>query len=109
MELEAEYVETLRHRGETQVSTSTKLPETNRQTPPNDSIGGTNGVSMGEALTKIVNSMGEQREQMSKRMSELEIAVHVERKNLREEINRNRQEVSSSEKRLKERTDYTWP
>ena len=38
-------------------------------------------------------------------MSELERAVHVVRENLREEINRNRQEVSRSEKRLKERTD----
>ena len=34
-----------------------------------------------------------------------ERAVHVERENLREEINRNRQEVSRSEKRLKERTN----
>ena len=42
---------------------------------------------------------------MSLRMSELERAVHVERKNLREEIYRKRQEVSRSEKRLKERTD----
>ena len=38
-------------------------------------------------------------------MSELEKAVHVERESLREEINRNRQEVSKSEKPLKERTD----
>ena len=38
-------------------------------------------------------------------MSELERAVHAERKSLREEINRNRQEISRSEKRLKERTD----
>ena len=38
-------------------------------------------------------------------MSELERAVHVERENLREQINRNRQEVSRSEKRLSERTD----
>ena len=42
---------------------------------------------------------------MSIRMSELERAVHVERESLREEINRNRQEVGRSEKRLKERTD----
>ena len=42
---------------------------------------------------------------MCLRKSELERAVHVERENLREEINRNRQEVSRSEKRLKERTD----
>ena len=38
-------------------------------------------------------------------MSELEKAVHVERESMREEINRNRQEASRSEKRLKERTD----
>ena len=38
-------------------------------------------------------------------MSELERAVHIERESLREEINRNRQEVSRSKKRLKERTD----
>ena len=38
-------------------------------------------------------------------MSELERAVHIERERLREEINRNRQEVDRSEKRLKERTD----
>ena len=42
---------------------------------------------------------------MSIRMSELERVVHVERKSLREEINRNRQEASRSGKRLKERTD----
>ena len=42
---------------------------------------------------------------MSIRMSELERAVHVERESLREEINRNKQEASRSEKRLKERTD----
>ena len=39
------------------------------------------------------------------RMSELERAVHIERESLRAEINRNRQEVGRSEKRLKERTD----
>ena len=38
-------------------------------------------------------------------MSELQRAVHVEIESLREEINRNRQEVGRSEKRLKERTD----
>ena len=52
-----------------------------------------------------MGSIGEQNEQMSLRVSELERAVHVERENLLEEINRNRQEVSRSEKRLKERTD----
>ena len=52
-----------------------------------------------------MGSIGEQNEQMSIRMSELERAVHVERESLRKEINRNRQEVGKSEKRLKERTD----
>ena len=41
-------------------------------------------------------------------MSELERTVHVERESLREEINRSRQEVSRSEKRLKERKDEHW-
>ena len=60
------------------------------------------GASIEEALTNIVGSKGEQNEQMSFRMSELERAVHVEREILREEINRNRQEASRIEKRLKE-------
>ena len=64
-----------------------------------------NGASLKEALNNIVGSIGEQNEKMSIRMSELEIAVHVERESLREEINRNRQEVGRSEKSLKERTD----
>ena len=38
-------------------------------------------------------------------MNEQERAVHAERGYLREEINRNSQEVSKSEKRLKEKTD----
>ena len=64
-----------------------------------------NGASIEEALTNIVGSIREQNEQISIRMSELERAVHVERESLREEINRNRQEASRSEKRLKKRTD----
>ena len=64
-----------------------------------------NGVSIKEALTNIVGSIGEQNELMSIRMSELKKAVHVERESLREEINRNRQEVAGSEKRLKEKID----
>ena len=52
-----------------------------------------------------MGSIGEQNEQMSIRMSELERAVDVERESLRKEINRNRQEVGKSEKRLKERKD----
>ena len=42
---------------------------------------------------------------MSIRMNELERADHIERESLREEINRNRQEVGRSEKRFKERLD----
>ena len=64
-----------------------------------------NGASLEEDLNNIVGSIGEQNEHMSIRMSELERAVHVERESLREEINRIRQEVGRSEKRLKERTD----
>ena len=59
-----------------------------------------NGAPIEEALTNIVDSIGEQNEQMSLRMSELERAVHVERESPREEINRNRQEVSRSKKTL---------
>ena len=63
------------------------------------------GASIEEALTNKVISIGEQNEQMSLRMSDIERTVHVERESLREEINRIRQVVSRSEKRLKERTD----
>ena len=63
------------------------------------------GASIEQALTSIVDSIGEQNEQMPRRINQLERAVHVERESLPEEINRNRQEVSRSEKRLKERTD----
>ena len=74
-------------------------------TPPLVTSSVDNRASIEEGLTNIVGSTGEQNEQMSLRMSELERAVHVERENLWEEINRNRQKVSRSEKRLKERTD----
>ena len=74
-------------------------------TPPLETPLVDNGKSIQEALNNIVGSIGEQNEQMSIRMSELERAVHVERESLREEINRNRPEVGRSEKRLKERTD----
>ena len=87
------------------ISTSTKLPGIDRVTPPLVTPVVENGASLEEASNNIVGSMGEQNEQMSIRMSELERAVHIERESLREEVNRNRQEVSRSEKRLKERTD----
>ena len=64
-----------------------------------------NGASIEEALTSIVGSIGEQKEHMSLRMSELQRAVHVERENLRKDINRNRQEVSRGKRRLKEISD----
>ena len=89
----------------TRVSTSAKLSGTDRVTPPLVTPLVERGASMEEALTNIVGSIGEQNEQMSLRMSELERAVHVERENLTEEINRNRQDDSRSEKSLKERTD----
>ena len=87
------------------ISTSTKLPGIDRVTPPLVTPLVENGASLEKALNNIVGSIGEQSEQMSIRMSELERAVHVERESLREEINRNRQEAGRSVKRLKERTD----
>ena len=87
------------------ISTSTKLPGTERVTPPLVTPLVDNGAALEEALNNIVDSIGEQNEHMSIRMSKLERAVHIERESLREEINRNRQEVGRSEKRLKERTD----
>ena len=87
------------------VSTSTKLPGTDRVTPPLVTPLVDNRASIEEALINIVGNIGEQNEQMSLRPSELKRAVHVDRANLREEINRNRQEVSRSKKSLKERMD----
>ena len=100
---EVDHEEMSRQRIKTLVSTSTQLPGTGRVTPPLLTPLVDSGASIEEAWTNIVGSIGEQNEQMSLRMSELEKAVHVERENLREEINRNRQEVSRIEKRLKER------
>ena len=102
---EVNHEETSRQRIKTRVSTSTKLPGTDRVTPPLVTPLVDNRASIEEALTNIVGSLGEKNEQMSLRMSELERAGNVERENMREEINCNRQEVSRSEKRLKERTD----
>ena len=102
---EVDSEKTSRQRIRARISTSTKLPGTDRVTPPLVTSLVDNGVAIEEALNSIVGSIGEQNEQMSIRMSELERAVHVERESLREQINRNRQEVGRSEKRLKERTD----
>ena len=81
---------TLRQRIKARISNITKLPGSDRVTPPLVTPLLDNGVSIEEALTNIVGSIGEQNEQMSIRMSELERAVNVERESLREEINRNR-------------------
>ena len=96
---------TSRQRMKARISTSTKLPGTDRVTPPLVTPLVENGASLEEALNNIVSNTGEQNEQMSIRMIELERAVHVERESLREEINQNRQEAGRSEKRLRERTD----
>ena len=96
---------TSRQRTKARISTSTKLPGIDRVTPPLVTPLVDNGGSIEEDLTNIVGSIGEQNEQMSIGMSELKRAFHVERESLREDINRNRQEVDRSEKRLKERMD----
>ena len=102
---EVDSEKTSRQRIRARISTSTKLPGTDRVTPPLVTPLVDNGVALEEALKIIMGSIGEQNEQMSIRMSELERAVDVERESLREEINRNRQDVDRSEKRLRERTD----
>ena len=102
---EVDNEKTSRQRIKARISTSTKLSGIDRVAPPLVTPIVENGASLEEALNNIVGIIGEQNEQMSIRMSELERAVHVERESLREEKNRNRQEVGSSEKRLKERTD----
>ena len=102
---EVDSEKTSRQRIKARISTSTKLPGIDRVTPPLVTPLVENGASIEEALSNIVGSIGEQNEQMSIRMIELERAVHVERESLREEINRNRQEASRSKKRLKERLD----
>ena len=101
---EVDNEKTSKQRVKARISTSTKLLGTDRVTPPLVTPLVDNGAALEEALNNIVDSLGEQNEQMSIRMSELERAVHIERESLQEEINRNRQEVGRSEKRLKERT-----
>ena len=105
---EVDHEATSRQRIRTRVSTSAKLSGTDRVTPPLVTPLVDNRASIEEALTNIVGSIGEQNEQMSLRMSELKRAVHVERESLREEINRNRQEVSGSENRLRRERMNTW-
>ena len=102
---EVDNEKTSRQRVKARISTSTKLPGTDSVTPPLVTPLVDNGPALEEALNSIVGSIGEQNEQMSIRMSELERAVHIERESLREEINHNGQEVGRSEKGLKEKTD----
>ena len=102
---EVDNEKTSRQRVKARISTSTKLPGTERVTPPLVKPLVDNGAALEETLNHIVDSIGEQNEQMSIRMSELEKAVRIERKSQGEEINHNRQEVGRSKKRLKERTD----
>ena len=102
---EVDNEKTSRQRVKARISISTKLPGTDRVTPPLVTPLVDNGAALEEALNNIVGSIGEQNEQMFIRMSELERAVQIERESMREEINRNRQEVGRGEKRLKERTD----
>ena len=97
---EVDNEKTSRQRIKARISTSTKLTGINRVTSPLVTPLVENGVSLEEALNNIVGTIGEQNEQMSIRMSDLERAVHVERESLREETNHNRQEIARSEKRL---------
>ena len=75
---------TSRQRVKARISTSTKLPGTDRVPPPLVTPLVDNGAALEEAINNIVDSLGEQNEQMSIRMSELERAVHIERDSLRE-------------------------
>ena len=103
--MRTDYEETQNLKKSSERTHNSKLPGIDRVTPPLVTPQVDNGASIEEALNNIVGSIGEQNEQMSIRMSELERAVHIERESLREEKNRNRQEVGKNEKRLKERTD----
>ena len=87
---------TSKQRIKARISTSTKLPGIDKVTTPLVTPLVENGASIEEALTNLVGSVGEQSEQMSIRMSELERVVHVERESMREEKNRNREEVGRS-------------
>ena len=77
---EVDNEKTSRQRIKARISTSTKLPGIDRVTPPLVTPLIENGASIEEALSNIVGSIGEQNEQMSIRMSELERAVNVEKK-----------------------------
>ena len=96
---EADYENTSRQRSKTRVSTSTKLLGTDRVTPPLVTPLVDNGASIEEALTYLVDSMGENNEQMSLKLSELERAFPAGR------VQPQQTRISRSKKRLKERTD----
>ena len=61
VELEAGYEETSTERGTARVSTSTKLSGTNKVTPPLVTQLVKNGASKEEALTRIGDSVSEQK------------------------------------------------
>ena len=82
---EGDNEKTSRQRVKARISTSTKLPGTDRVTPPLVTPLVDYGAALEEALNNIVDSLGEPNEQMSIRMSELERAAHIERESLREE------------------------
>ena len=67
-ELEADYDGTSQKRETARVSTNSKLSGTNKVMPPLETPLVDNGASMEDALTRIVDTMGEQSEQMSIRM-----------------------------------------
>ena len=66
---EVDNEKTSRQRVKARISTSTKLPGTDRVTPPLVTPLVDNGAALEEALNNIVDSIGEQNEQMSIRMS----------------------------------------
>ena len=65
---EVDNEKTSRQRVKARISTSTKLPGTDRVTPPLVTPLVDNGAALEEALNNIVDSLGEQNEQMSIRM-----------------------------------------
>ena len=81
---EVDKEKTSRQKIKARISTSTKLTGIDRVTTPLVTPLVENGASFEEALNNIVGSIGEQNEQMSIRMSDLERAVQVERESLRE-------------------------
>ena len=85
---------TSRQRVKARISTSTKLPGTDRVSPPLVTPLMDNGAALEEALNNIVDSLGKQNEQMSIRMSELE-RIEVMKLHFEEEDLSERQECSA--------------